>query len=66
MASEVSKYVRKACWGAVLGSDVSNQERQVAVPGNEDLLALHFHHSPKAVWTQEGIISFDFKEIAKD
>ena len=81
VASEVFQCVPKACWGAVLGSDVSSQERQAAVPGNEGLFALHFRHSPQAcwagnslvisagkktVWTQERIISFDFKEIAKD
>ena len=75
------QWVPKDCGGAVLCSDVSIQERQAAVPGNEGLFALHFHHSlqaywvgnslvisagEKAVWTQEGIISFDFKEIAKD
>jgi hypothetical protein len=81
VAFEVFQCVPKACWGAVLCSDVSSQERQAAVPGNEALFAVHFHHSlqaywvgnslvisagEKAVWTQEGIISFDFKEIAKD
>ena len=60
---------------------LARKDRQLAVPGNEGLFALHFRHSPQAcwagnslvisagkktVWTQERIISFDFKEIAKD